>query len=135
MSGRTLFASLLGALAGIAAVVGGSAIAKGVGVADDSDVTRYIMVTSFEPDEAWTEEYAAAGVGKLSEAYTRDAIDGFQAKTFVGDFDRNEFGGIYRFADAEALEAFLSRRPPAENRVVKTFRVLGEWQAAGPEGR
>jgi hypothetical protein len=135
MSGRILLAALLGALVGIGVVVGGSAIAEGVELADDADATQYVMVTSFEPDEVWTEGYVAAGVRKLSEAYTRDAIEGFQAKTFVGDFDRNEFGGVYRFADAAALEAFLAKHPPAENRVVKTFRVLGEWQSAAHEGR
>ncbi|MBT3267108.1 hypothetical protein HN371_08155 [Candidatus Poribacteria bacterium] len=134
MSGRTLFAALLGALLGVGVAVGGSAIADGAGPPDDPAVVRYVMVTSFQPESAWTEEYAAAGVRKLSEDYTRDAIEGFQAKTFVGNFDRNEFGGVYRFADADALEAFLAKHPPAENRVVKTFRVLGEWQAAGYDG-
>lgn len=130
MTGRVLFAGIVGALVGIGIVIGGSAIAE----SGDRDETRYVMVTSFQPEEPWTEGYALRGVRKLSADYTRDAIEGFLGKTFVGDFDRNEFGGVYRFADAEALAAFLAKHPPEANRTVKTYRVLGEWEAGDDGG-
>jgi hypothetical protein len=125
MSGRILAAALAGVIVGVGGALGGRAIAEGI----EQDATAYVLITSFVPDEAWTEEYAQAGIRKLSATYTEDAIPGFESKAFVGDFERNEFGGVYRFADAEALQTFLEKHPPAENRTVKTYRVLGEWKA------
>ncbi len=130
MSGRVLFAGLVGVLVGVGIAIAGSAIADRGMVDDGATATRVVIITSFTPDEPWTEDYAQAGIHKLSADYTRDAIEGFQSKTFVGDFNRNEFGGVYRFATEDALQAFLAGRPPAANRAVKVYRALGEWKAA-----
>ena len=138
MSGRELLVGSVGVLVGVGIAIAGNAIAGGA-LAEDADnaenATRVVMVTSFTPDEPWTEEYARAGVRELSADYARDNIDGFQGKLFVGDFTRGEFGGIYRFASEEARMVFLAKHPPAENRTVKTYRVLGEWRAEAHDGQ
>ncbi len=130
MSGRILGAALVGVLLGFGVALGGSAVAEGLG----ADRVEYVMITSFQPETEWTEEYAAAGIRKLSAAYTEEPIQGFQSKVFVGAFGRGEFGGVYRFASADALSAFLAKHPPADNRTVKTYRLLEEWQAEEHEG-
>ncbi|MEO2002866.1 MAG: hypothetical protein ABGY41_02055 [Candidatus Poribacteria bacterium] len=129
MTGRILVAGMLGVLVGVCVALGGGALAASGEGLHTQDAPSYVMLTSFVPDEAWTEEYAQAGIRKLSAVYTADAIEGFETKVFVGDFERNEFGGVYRFANVGALLEFLLKHPPAENRTVKTFRVLGEWKA------
>ncbi|MDA1191974.1 MAG: hypothetical protein O3A46_09870 [Candidatus Poribacteria bacterium] len=88
---------------------------------------RYALVTSFQPDETWTREYAAKGVAALTKKYDAAALDGFRGKHFLANFEKNEFGGFYQFDTMDDLETFMTAFPPEPNRTVKIYEIVGHY--------
>lgn len=112
-----------GGLVGIGVSMGFGLVAH-----EEKQPPRFALVTAFQPEPPWTREAATNGIHKLKADYDAKRPKGFELKYFLGDFDRNEFGGFYLFTTREEMEAFLKLYPPAPNRLVKRYEVLDTWK-------
>lgn len=120
-----------------AGVLVGIGVRGGLGLAapEEKKPPSFALVTAFQPEPPWTREMATHSVHKLKADYDAKRPKGFELKYFLGDFHRNEFGGVYLFATREEMEAFLKLYPPAPNRSVKRYEILDTWKPASESTR
>ncbi|MDP6922911.1 MAG: YdhR family protein, partial [Lutibacter sp.] len=119
-------------VAGISSVTNGLADQRKTSANRADAAEMHVLIANYELNEISLEDHAALGKA-VAPDFSPDKIEGLIGKTFIGNVDTGNFGGVYYFETKASLDAFLGSEllagvkahPNLANFTTRQFGVAG----------